>query len=326
MHRERGEIGAGNLALLLLLGLLWGMPFALTKISLVTIPPITSVAMRVSFAAVALWIYALFAGCKMSPVRVYVPLLFVQGMLTCLIPHTLIALGQQSVDSALAAILNSTTPVYVCLLNFAVGRVERLTPSRWVGVVLGLFGVISSVGVGALGGLGKSTTGELAIIVATLSSAVAVIYGRRLNEIPAEIAAAGTLTSAALILIPLCFCVETPLQIAPSWPSMVAVLGNAIGTTALGFVIYFYLIRTIGSVSTSSVGYLKPMAGVLIGCMLMSETLTWTIVVGLVTTLVGVAAIVLSNADNDFLPRIFPLRKRKILTRTLGPRAARLSG
>src|ERR1700722_16923191 len=167
MYRERGESAAGYLAVLLLLGLLWGMPFALTKISLATIPPITSVAMRISCAAVALWIYALLARCKMPPLRVYAPLLFVQGMLTCLIPHALIALGQQSVDSALAAILNSTTPVYVCLLNLAVGRVERLTPRRWVGVVLGLFGVISSVGVGALGGLGKVTTGELAIVLAT---------------------------------------------------------------------------------------------------------------------------------------------------------------
>jgi drug/metabolite transporter (DMT)-like permease len=132
----------------------------------------------------------------------------------------------------------------------------------------------------------------LAIVLATFSSAIGVIYGRRLNEIAPEIAAAGTLTSSALVLIPLCFCLQSPLGTAPSWASMGAVLVNAIGATALGFVIYFRLIRTIGSVSTSGVGYLKPTVGVLIGCTLMSEALTWTVIVGLIATLIGVAAII----------------------------------
>jgi drug/metabolite transporter (DMT)-like permease len=68
-------------------------------------------------------------------------------------------------------------------------------------------------------------------------------------------------------------------------------LVNAFVATALGFVVYFRLIRTIGSIGTASVGYLKLAVGVLIGCTLMGESLTWAAAIGLLLILLGVAAI-----------------------------------
>jgi drug/metabolite transporter (DMT)-like permease len=89
----------------------------------------------------------------------------------------------------------------------------------------------------------------------------------------------------------LCFVVEAPFQSAPSAASIAALLLNAFVATAFGFVVYFRLIRTIGSMSTASVGYLKLAVGVLIGCTLMGESLTWTTAMGLLAILVGVVAI-----------------------------------
>jgi drug/metabolite transporter (DMT)-like permease len=290
--RADGRIESSwNLGLLLLLGLLWGMPYALTKVALATIPPVTMVAARVALAAAVLWIVVWIVGRKQPQRLDCIPRLLVQGAVGCLIPHTLIAFGQQTVDSALAAILNSMTPLFVCLIGITYIRQERLTAGRWFGASVGLVGVVMIAGVNALAGIGQSLFGQLAIILATFSSAVSVIYGRRLNDIPPEIAAAGTLTSAAVVLIPLCFWVEAPLQTAPSLASLVALLANAIAATAFGFVVYFRLIRTIGSMGTASVGYLKPAVGVLIGCTLVSEPFTWTMAVGLVAILIGVAAI-----------------------------------
>src|SRR5262249_19206671 len=120
-----------EITLLVLLGLLWGMPYALTKIALTTIPPITLVGSRVALAAIVLWIIVLFRQRKMPAQWNFVGCLFIQGCVACAIPYTLIAFGQQSVESALTAILNSTAPLFVCLISLLWTRHEPLTVGRW---------------------------------------------------------------------------------------------------------------------------------------------------------------------------------------------------
>ena len=159
-----------------------------------------------------------------------------------------------------------------------------------VGVSAGLAGVVMIAGANSLMDL-EDVFGQAAIILATVSSAVAAIQGRRFNDVPPELAAAGTLTCGALFL---CHCVLSSmrrLHSTPSAGSIVALLVNAIFATALRSVIYFRLLRTIGSVGTTSVSYLKPAIAVLIGVTLMGEALTWTAMIGLLAILFGVAAI-----------------------------------
>jgi drug/metabolite transporter (DMT)-like permease len=124
-----------------------------------------------------------------------------------------------------------------------------------------------------------------------MASAASVLHGRWFVDIAPEVTAAGTLTAAAIVLVPLCFVFESPLQSEPSAVSVAALSVNAIVATALGFAIYFRLIRTIGSVGTASAGYLKLAVGVFIGCAFMGEALTWTASIGLLAILVGVSAI-----------------------------------
>jgi len=277
--------------LLALLGVLLGIPYALTKISQTTIPPLTGVATRLLIAAIVLWIFVFTSRAKLSALKDCIPRLFVQGGISCAIPYALIAYGQTSVNSALAAILNSTTPLFVCLISLLWTQREPLKLGRMVGVSAGLAGVVIIAGANSLAGLGKDVLGQAAIILATMSSAVAAIQGRRFNDVPPELAAAGTLTCGALVLVPLCFLVEAPLHFTPSAGSIGALLVNAIIATALRSVIYFRLLRTIGSIGTTSVSYLKPAIAVLIGCMLMGETLTLTAMIGLLAILFGVAVI-----------------------------------
>jgi len=299
MHRTGRSVPLREFGLLLLLGFLWGIPYALTKISLESIPPVTLVAARVSLAAATLWIVAMMAGRKFPQHWAFVGRLLIQGAVACVIPYTLIAFGQQSVNSALAAILNSTTPLFVCLISLAITHHESITFERLSGITIGLGGVVLIAGTSALAGLGLETIGQAAIILATISSAVSVIHGRRFADVAPEVAAAGMLTCAAVILVPLCLLVEAPMQVVPSLASLVALVVNAVIATAFGFVVYFRLIHTIGSMATASVGYLKPGVGVLIGCVLMGESLTWTLALGLLAILLGVAAI----NENISVPR-----------------------
>lgn len=309
-------------ALLLLLGVLWGTPYALTKLSLATIPPLTLVAARVSIAAAALWIVAIVLGRSIPRRWDFVGSLFVQGALGCVVPYTLIAFGQQTVDSALAAVLNSTTPLFVCLIGMIWTHHEPITAERLFGAAIGLAGVIAITGGGAVLGLGQGATGQAAIVLATLSSAASVVYGRRFVDIAPEVTAAGALSCAAIMLIPVVMAMEAPWHAAPSLLSISALLVNALIATALGFVIYFRLIRTIGSMSTASTSYLKPAVGVLIGCTFLAEPLTWPLGVGLLAILLGVAAINGKLAMSRLWTRIRFWKRSAAATCGLDPAAA----
>ncbi len=287
-HRKKTSLL--ELGPLLLLGVLWGIPYALTKIALETIPPITLAAVRVSLAAMVLWTVVALAGRRLPRQWSFAGHLLVQCSIACIIPYTFVAFGQQSVDSALAAVLNSSTPLFVCLIGALWTHHEPITAGRMSGAIVGLVGVVAIAGANALLGFGRETLGQAAIVLATFSSAASVIYGRRFVDEAPEVVAAGMLTWAAIVLIPLSLLVEAPWRVAPSFASLAALGVNAL-VTALGFVIYFRLIRTAGSMSTASASYLKPAIGVLIGCTLMGEPLTWTLAFGLCAILVGVAAI-----------------------------------
>jgi drug/metabolite transporter (DMT)-like permease len=311
MQADSKAIAPSEIFLLLLLGILWGMPYALNKIALATIPPITMVAVRVAIAASALWILVFVKGCKL-PGRIDVAArLFVQGLIGCAVPYALISLGQQSVNSALASILNSTGPLFICLIGFVAARGDSPTVQALFGIIIGLGGVVIITGTSAFAGVGHASLGQAAILVATLSSAFGAIHARRFIAIAPEIVAASTLTSATLLLIPPVMLLESPFQAVPSAAAIAALLTNAIVATALGFVVYFRLIRTLGSIGTTSVGYLRPGIGILIGSVLLGERLTWSIVSGLILILIGVATINLKPTPGSF--KSIKARVRRLL-------------
>jgi len=126
------------------------------------------------------------------------------------------------------------------------------------------------------------------------------------------------LTCAAIVLVPMALLVEAPWRAAPSAASLAALSANAVVATALGFVIYFRLIRTIGSMGTASAGYLKPAVGVLIGCALLGEPLTWPLGIGLLAILLGVAAI---NGSASAPLLLDAIRRGRDRLRRAGPRS-----
>jgi drug/metabolite transporter (DMT)-like permease len=291
MEQRQRTTSLSDYALIGVLGILLGIPYALTKITQTTIPPLTGVASRVLLAAIALWIIVLASKVKLGALKGFMPLLFVQGCVSSAIPYALIAYGQLTVNSAVAAILNSTTPLFVCLISLFWTRHELLNVSRLFGVSAGLAGVVMVAGVNSLYGVGMDMLGQLVIVAATASAAVAAIHGRKFNNMAPELAAAGSLTCGAIVLVPLCFIIDAPFQSAPSVGSIVALLVNAFFATALRSVIYFRLLRTIGSMGTTSAGYLKPAVGVAIGCTFLGEGLTWLATAGLLAIFLGVATI-----------------------------------
>jgi drug/metabolite transporter (DMT)-like permease len=212
-----------------------------------------------------------------------------QACLNSVIPFTLIAWAEQSLDAGLATILSSTSPIFTFLLTFAVARREAGAGRKLFGVVAGLAGICLIVGVQALDGLGIQFAAQLAMVAATVSYAGAAIFGRGFRGLDPLIPAAGSLVCGAAILIPLSL-VDRPWTVAPSASSVLALLGLAVFSTALAFVIYFRLIQTLGSVGTTAQSYLRVPVGVVLGVAFLGETLTPTAWIGLVCVVIGVAA------------------------------------
>lgn len=278
-------------ALLALLSLLWGASYGLIKLAVETITPVTLVAIRVTIAASVLWL-AVLARRRQIPTGFPIwRQLSIQALFGFIVPFTMITWGQQYVESGLAGILNSTTPIFVFLITALWTRHERVTLEHSFGVLAGLGGIGLLIGMEALAGIGTHVAGQLAITGATISYAIAMIYGKRFKAIAPEATAACTLTLAAVMLLPASFAFERPLNLVPSWTSIWALIALAVFSTAGAFTLYFRLVNTLGSVGTSSVSYARAAISVLIGVTVLGETFNWQIATGLCAVIIGVAAI-----------------------------------
>jgi drug/metabolite transporter (DMT)-like permease len=281
---------AVEFALLALLATLWGASYTFIKLGVATIPPITLIAARTLIAGLLLLIIMRWRGLSLPRDTESWRRFLFQACLNSVIPFTLIAWAERSIDAGLATILNSTAPVFTFLLTFAITRHEPVTARKLFGVLAGLAGICRIVGVQALSGLGEQLVAQIAIVAATICYAGAAIFSRGFRGLDPMAPAAGSLLCGAAILVPLSLVVDRPWTLAPSASSMLALLGLAVFSTALAFVIYFRLIQTLGSVGTTAQAYLRVPIGVAIGVLFLGETLTSSVWIGLGCVVIGVAA------------------------------------
>jgi drug/metabolite transporter (DMT)-like permease len=279
-----------ELLLLLLLATLWGASYTFIKLGVASIPPVTFIAARTTIAAVLLLAVLRWRGVRMPADVVLWRRFLFQACLNSVIPFTLIAWAEQSVDAGLATILNSSAPIFAFILTICPAHQQSATGRQLFGVISGLIGICLIVGVQALSGIGRELTAELAIIAATVCYAGAAIFGRSFQELDPMLPAAGSLLCGAIVLIPISVVVDHPWTLVPSGRSILGLLCLSIFSTALAFTIYFRLIRTLGSVGVTSQAYLRVPIGVAIGIVFLGEKLTPATLLGLVCVIVGVAA------------------------------------
>jgi drug/metabolite transporter (DMT)-like permease len=284
-----------NLALLLTLATLWGASYTFIKIGVETIPPVTLIAVRTLIAATILLAILKMRGLSMPRDRATWARFLFQACLNSVIPFTLIAWAEQTVDAGLATILNSTTPIFTFLLTVLIVRHEPTSPRKLFGVAAGLTGVCLIIGMEALDGVGQSLWAQLAILLASVAYAGAAIFGRNFRDLDPMMPAAGSMICGAVILLPLSLIVDRPWTLEPSTASMMALLGLSVFSTALAFVIFFHLVRSLGSVGTTAQAYLRVPIGVGIGVVFLGETLTSTAGIGLVCVIAGVAAMTIPS-------------------------------
>lgn len=284
--------------LLAILTVLWGSAFALIKIAVETFPPVSMTAARVVLAAAILYAIARFAGQRLPGLgtgagRMTWCHFLAVGTLGNGLPFTLVAWGEATVSSSLAAILIGVMPVFTAALARLTGIESRIGWRRITGICLGLTALVVLMGPAALAGLGNGAVlAQLAIIGAAVSYAANAVYTKHLTlRMPILTLAAGNLIASAAIMVPLAFIMESPLQLRPDAEALTAVIVLGIFQTAFAAIVYFRLLVSGGPTFASMINYLIPAFGAVVGITWLGEVLGWPEVVALGLILAAIALV-----------------------------------
>lgn len=277
---------------LTLLSVIWGGSFLAVELALVEMGPLTAVAHRVGWAAPLLWLYVRFRGLPVPRApRVWLAFL-VMGVLNNVLPFSLIAWGQQHIESGLAAILNATTAVFGVLLASLVFADERLTPARIAGVTLGFAGVVVVIGPDALSGFDLRSAGLLAVVGAALSYSFAAVWARAaLGGLPPQVSAAGMVSAAALVMVPAALLVEGAPDFALMPVTWAAIAFYALGATVAAYLLYYRVLGMAGSGNLMLTTILIVPVAVLLGAVVLDEALPPTAFAGFGLIAAGMAVL-----------------------------------
>ena len=285
-------MSGGDWLLLVTLSILWGGSFFFAKIAVQDLPPFTIVLGRVAIAALALHMMVLMTGQRMpGDLQLWRDFL-VMGLLNNAIPFSLIFWGQKEIASGLASILNATTPLFTVLVAQAFTNDEKANAAKLGGVALGILGVALMIGLDVVGGFGRHLISELAVLAAALSYAFAGVFGRRFRGRPPLVVAAGQLSGSSVLILPMALIVDRPWTLAaPGVATVEAMIGLALLSTALAYVIFFRILARAGATNLLLVTFLIPVSALLLGIGFLHETLDAHHLIGMALIGLGLAAI-----------------------------------
>ena len=274
------------LTLLLALAAIWGSSYMFIEIALRDLEPTTLMAGRLVIASVFLVGLMAVRGILRRLGRAGWRA-FALGLINSALPFTLIAWGQKHIDSGVAAIANATVPLFVAILAIWLARSERATGLRIVGIALGL------VGVGVLTGAQPevdswAVIGTLAVVAASVSYALAgLLLQRQTVRIDALTLSTATILGATIALVPFGVA-QAPAEL-PGWEASASVLVLGIAGTGVGILLFMKMLGDFGAFRAGLVTYLMPITALLYGALLLDETITALMLVGLALILAGVA-------------------------------------
>ena len=290
-------------AMLFLLAFIWGASFLSVRIALDEIGPLTSVAHRTGWAMVILWAYVLLRGLPIPCAPRVWGAFLVMGLLNNVVPFSLMAWGQLHIETGLTSILNAGTAIFGVLVAALFLADERLTARKSIGVALGFFGVATAVGLDAFLNFDIRSLGQIAVIAGTVSYAVAGVWARKaLGGLTPQVAAAGMVTGASLITIPLAIYAEGPISLDLAARTWAAIGYYAVAATAIAYLLYYRVLALAGSGNLMLVTLLVAPVAIVLGAVVLGEDLPLRAYVGF-----GVLALGLIVLDG----RIFKARQHR---------------
>lgn len=283
---------------LLALGALFGSSFLFVKVLLAEMGPSHVMAGRLTLAAAG--VLALMALRGLRPqvsLRLAVSMM-VLGVLDGVAPSLLIAWAEVRIDSGLASILVSTMPLFTVFIAAAVLPEENVSPRKMVGLFAGFAGVVVLMGRDALDFTNGDTLGQIAVIGAALSLGAGGVFARILlrNGDPLELTGL-KLAAASPVAIAVALAVDgvpRPGSLSLEGAGALAALGMV--NTGPGRALYFWIVKQSGSVSASLVTYIMPVSGLLLGWIVLGESITMATLAGMALILGGVVGVMYGDS------------------------------
>ena len=260
---------------LICLSMIWGASFLSTAVILREVGVVTIVAWRVGLAVLVMWAWVLMRGYRVPRSPAIWAAMLGMGLLNNVIPFSLITWSQQHIPSGLASILNATTAIFGIVIASICFADERLTARRAVGVLLGFFGVALVIGLSALQGFSPTSAGQLAMLGAALSYGLSSAFARRfISGIQPEVAAAGMLTGSTLIIVPAAIALEGVPSFNHSPAVWMGILYISLLSTGVAYLLYYRVLASAGSGNLSMTTLLVAPIAILLGALVLGESLS----------------------------------------------------
>lgn len=274
------------------LGLIWSSSFLWIKIGVQEIGPMALTAFRMLFGAVS----AIAIGMTQKvtwprDARTW-GIFAILGPASLAIPIFFISWGEQTIDSAVASILNATTPLFTIVIAHLLLQDDKMTVPKVLGLLIGFAGVVILMSKDFTTGAQNSVIGQGAVILASLFYAGSAVFARRLTQhVDGIVRGAMPLITSAMLMWAVGPLVERPFEF-PSLPlTWIAVLWLGILGSGIAVIMLWYLIHEIGPTRASMVTYLFPVGGVILGVLFLNEILSWQLVAGTILIIASLAVV-----------------------------------
>ncbi len=266
----------------ILLGVIWSSSFLWIKIAVQEVTPITLVAFRVLFGLLFSVIIILIQRVQVPrDFKTWLPFLIL-GISNVAIPFFLISWGEQAIDSGIAAILDSTVPLFTIVIAHYLLHDDKMTWPKVIGLLMGFAGVVVLMSKDVGSSIGP-ILGQVAVVVACMFYASSSVYARKSTQAASGlIRGGGPLVSSTAVMWLAAFTIEQPIKIPQLPITWIALLWLGVLGSGFAFILNYYLIHEIGPTRTTMVTYIFPLGGVILGVLFLHEQITWQVTAGAV--------------------------------------------
>ena len=288
------EANSFDIFLLILLGLIWGSSFFNIKIATYSYEPITLALVRVIFASLPLILLCKIKSIKIMAFSKEWKHYALIGLCNIAIPFILIAMGTSKINSYLAAMLMSTTPLSGTILAHFFTKNEKINIFKMIGILIGFSGVLFLF-------LDKIIINESNYIFALITILGSTFYSiggiltLKIKNKGNENVTTSTTIWSLIFLFPMALILEKPWLATPTLDSTLSLLYLGIVATGLAWLIRFRILSVNGLVFQTQVAYLIPIFGVFFGYFLMNEVITWRVLISLSIIVLGIYIVKKNN-------------------------------